>query len=66
MVNQIDWNNATYDRVVRGGEVRYASLGMIGGRVHHVVWTLRGGNTRIISFRKANTRETARYARETA
>lgn len=65
MVEQVDWRNATYDRVVRGGEVRYASLVVLAGRVHHVVWTLRGDHTRIISFRKANTRETARYARET-
>lgn len=65
-VSQIDWNNATYERVVRGREVRYASLGVIEGRVHHVVWTLRGDNTRIISFRKANNREIARYEREQA
>ena len=63
---EIDWDNATYDRIVRGGEVRYASLVPIGERVHHVVWTPRGDNTRIISFRKANNREIARYEREQA
>lgn len=66
LVSQIDWRNATYDRVERGGEVRYVSLGMLAGRVHHVVWILRGDNTRIISFRKANNREIARYEREQA
>lgn len=65
-VSQIDWNTATYERVLRGREVRYASLGVIEGRVYHVVWTIRGNNTRVISFRKANNREIARYEREQA
>ena len=65
-VDQIDWDTATYDRIERGGEIRYASLGMLSGRIHHVVWTPRGDYTRIISFRKANNREIARYERQQA
>ena len=64
LVSQIDWTIATYERQERGGEIRYASLTPIGDRLHHVVWTPRDTNTRIISLRKANGRETARYDRE--
>ena len=63
---QIDWDTATIRQQERGGEVRYASLAMIGDRLHHVVWTLRGPNTRIISLRRANDREMARYEQEQA
>lgn len=51
MVNDIDWDTATYRRREQGGEVRYASFAMLGDRLYHVVWTPRGPNTRIISFR---------------
>ena len=64
MVNAIDWGTATQDRQERGGEVRYSSLGVIGDRLYNVVWTPRGPNTRIISFRKANDREIAQYEQE--
>ena len=64
MVNGIDWDTATSRRRVRGDEIRYASLAMLGDRLYHVVWTLRDPNTRIISFRKANDREIARYEQE--
>ena len=64
MASQINWNTATNRRQEREGEVRYASLAMIGDRLHHLVWTPRGPNTRIISLRKANGRETARYEQE--
>ena len=66
MVSRIDWRVATYDRQERSGEVRYSSLVMIADRLYNVVWTPRGPNTRIISFRKANDREIARYEREQA
>ena len=64
LVSQIDWNSATTRQEERGGEARYTSLGLIGDRLHHVVWMRRGSNTRIISLRKANDREIARYERE--
>ncbi len=64
LVSQMDWETASYRREERQGEIRYASLGLIGDRVHHVVWTLRGSHTRIISLRKANRRESARYEQE--
>ena len=64
LVSQIDWSTATYRRQEQHGEVRYASLGLIGDRLHHVVWTPRGPHTRIISMRKANHREIMRYERQ--
>lgn len=43
------------------GEKRSILLAMIHGRVHVVVYTLRGTTIRIISARKANRDEQARY-----
>lgn len=44
------------------GEVRYQTLGLIGDRLHVVVWAeAAAGNTRIISLRKANRREVEDY-----
>ena len=37
LANDIDWNTATFRRQERGGEVRYASLAMVGDRLYHVV-----------------------------
>ena len=56
-----DWNTADTKRSDRNDEERQASLGMIGNRLYHVVWTVRGENTRIISLRKANPREERDY-----
>ena len=61
MAYQIDWPTATYEQQERSGETRYASLAMINGRLHHVVLAPGSPNTRIISMRKANNRESARY-----
>ena len=43
------------------GETRYISVGQLLGRMIVVVWTPRGDMRRIISMRKANEREQARY-----
>lgn len=43
------------------GEARYLTVGSLAGRVVIVAHTLRGDATRIISMRKANARERARY-----
>ncbi|MCF4127523.1 BrnT family toxin [Methylobacterium sp. SyP6R] len=44
------------------GEVRTLTYGRLDGRMVVVVWTDRGSDRRIISMRKANEREQARYA----
>ena len=43
------------------GELRYVTVGSLAGRVVIIAHTLRGDATRIISMRKANARERARY-----
>lgn len=47
------------------GEDRFELLGQIDGRVFVVVYTVRAPRIRIISARKANTREVQRYERHT-
>lgn len=46
----------------RYGETRMIGIGYIGQRLYGVVFTDRGDERRIISLRKANAREVARYA----
>ena len=43
------------------GEVRYITLARIEKRVYVLVFTLRGSVIRLISARKANTKEVKRY-----
>ena len=64
IVEQADCTAAIHRRSDRGGEFRYSSYVPIGDRLYNVVWTPRGSHTRIISLRKANGRETARYEQE--
>ena len=44
------------------GEPRLTTVGVLRGRMVIVVWTPRGEVRRIISMRKANEREIARFA----
>jgi len=43
------------------GEERFVTFGDVGGRLYVAVYTLRGDSLRMISVRKANAREQARY-----
>ncbi|MBF0158883.1 MAG: BrnT family toxin [Magnetococcales bacterium] len=43
------------------GEPRFITVGMLEGRMMVLVWTPRGNTQHIISLRKANEREQARY-----
>ena len=60
-MDYLDWDTALHRRSDRGGEIRWSSIGLIGNRLYHVVWTDRGNNTRIISLRKANASESREY-----
>lgn len=54
----------TYDRVddrIDYGEVRTITVGLLADRMVVVVWTQRGEARHVISMRKANDREQARY-----
>ena len=44
------------------GETRYVALGLLGTRVHVLCFSETSDGIRVISFRKANTREAGRYA----
>ena len=46
------------------GEQRFITFGLLDDRQVVVVWTSRGDDRRIISMRKANEREQARYRRK--
>lgn len=48
------------------GEARFIAMGVLGGRIYSVAYTMRGDHYRIISLRKANSREQARYRRHQA
>lgn len=45
------------------GELRFTTVGVLDARMVILVWTQRGEARRIISMRKANEREIARFAR---
>lgn len=46
-------------------EIRYVALGFIGERLHVLCFTPTVDGIRIISLRKANTRERKRYEQQT-
>jgi uncharacterized DUF497 family protein len=48
------------------GELRINSIGYMSGRMVFVCWTRRGDDRHIISMRKANAREQARYSKAIA
>ena len=62
---EFDWQTALVYEDVRSGyeEHRFWALGLIQERVHVLVFTRRESFVRIISLRKANKRETRRYAK---
>ena len=63
LAENLDWASALIweDTRKNYGEPRYCVLGLIGGRLHSVVFTPRHGKPRVISLRKANKREVKRY-----
>lgn len=54
----VTFNDDRYDY----GEPRFNTVGVLDGRMVVVAWTLRGAVRRIISMRKANEREQARFS----
>jgi hypothetical protein len=67
LLEQMDWSGAVIKEDVRKtyGERRYLALGMIGDRLHAVVFTPRAGKVHVISLRKANQREVKDYEQKT-
>ena len=60
-VANFDWENATVRASNRQGEERFVAYGYMGDRMYAVVFTLRNGVTRIISFRRASDKEVDEY-----
>jgi uncharacterized DUF497 family protein len=46
------------------GEVRYSTVGRLRGRMVMVIWTPRGDARHVISMRKTNDREKARFGQQ--
>lgn len=65
-IEEFDWNGAVVwiDDSENYGEERFRALAVFRGRIHLVAFTMRGANTRIISFRKAEKRELRQYEKE--
>lgn len=62
-----DWETALYvedDRKLYP-ERRFVAVGYLSKRLHVICFTPIEGGVRIISFRKANSREVKRYEKET-
>ena len=62
-VFEFDWTRAVVasDHRHGYGEPRFVSIGPIDGRPYVLIFTLRRGAIRVISLRKANTRERMFY-----
>ncbi|AZR95111.1 hypothetical protein BBB39_16125 [Bordetella trematum] len=63
LAHGFEWNSALVIEDARQdySEVRYQALGKIDERLYMLVFTVRGEAIRVISLRKANSREVARY-----
>lgn len=55
------WDSALIDLRKDYGERRFQALGLIGDRLHMMVFTPRANKAHVISLRKANKREVKRY-----
>ncbi|QBF32124.1 BrnT family toxin [Thalassococcus sp. S3] len=62
-VADLEWDTALTAEDTRAdyGEPRFVTIGLIHGRLHVMAWTPRDNALRVISLRKANTREQRRY-----
>jgi hypothetical protein len=65
--DEFEWATAVVIEDTRKdyGEKRYRALGMIGKRLHAVVYTPRAAGLHIISLRKANRRERRHFGSQT-
>lgn len=61
---RFDWTTAENDLDRRHdyGEARYIARGFLDGRLHILVYVLRNDRLRVISLRRANSRERKQYA----
>ena len=66
-VSDLDWDNAWIFEDERNeyNEIRFIVYSMLDERLHFVCFTETKDGIRVISFRKANSREVKRYEQET-
>lgn len=66
LVAEFDWETALYAEDVRHAypEKRFVAIGYLEERLHVLCFTPIKGGVRVISFRKANSREVKRYEKE--
>ena len=66
LLEEFEWEGAVVSEDMRFSypETRFNALGFIGERLHIVCFTAIPGGIRVISFRKANHRESTRYEEE--
>jgi len=66
-VSEFDWETALYTEDDRKlyPERRFIAVGYLGKRLHVICFTPIDEGVRIISFRKANSREVKKYDKET-
>lgn len=66
LVSDFDFRSALFETDERRNynEPRLRSLGKIGNRLHVLVYTVTQDGIRVISLRKANSREVKRYEAE--
>ena len=62
LIEDFDWDTAVINTSHHGGELRFVATGYIGTRLHVAVYAQRDDRKRLISLRKANNSERARYA----
>lgn len=67
-IERFDWDHVLIyeDNRFRYSERRFNAFAEIDGRMHALVFTMRGQAIRIIGLRKANAREIRRYEKEKA
>ena len=61
-IRSFDWDTAVIAHDDRHAEPRFIATGFIGQRLYVAVFTERGDSVRVISLRRANSREARRYA----
>ena len=60
-IEGFEWGTSAIERSDRHSETRWAATGYIEGRLHKVVYTERRNRRRIISLRRASSRERRTY-----
>jgi uncharacterized protein len=58
-----DFETAVYTRVERKGELRIVAMGYLDDRLHLMCFVEIQGGIRVISFRRANSREAVLYGK---